>query len=391
MLRRIGKLLLLGLIFGLIPSLFAISLAAQQLVFPDSKPAHLRLEERNCSPSARGEPLACHAGLKGQSAGKTCLMGINYERGQELKQFEFTACTIDCLNPQLRPDAIDDCGSKITYSNSCFSSFANRLLWRSAGDLDLADQKALGKLFDELLGLIHSEKDIEKYAKLGGDARRVALKQQIVQIVFHQMTPYALECAEMRNNAISFNSFEYPNQYEGPTGAGMATGKNAAGPWMNIYENVFYDKANNSLFTPDVLAAAFMHEVVHWKQTNLGYPESRYIVRYDAFYPPGEVEVDLNELMAYDRSRISTFYKIVLTPAEFNDWSTLPRIAYVKRFNADWAKLNLAQQQSIAKWAWGQADEFMRRMMYVYPGEDGGVWGMLCAANKGTGPCGMVK
>jgi hypothetical protein len=78
--------------------------------------------------------------------------------------------------------------------------------------------------------------------------------------------------------------------------------------------------------------------------------------------------------MAHDRSRISTFYKIVLTPTEYNDWSTLPRLVYVKRFNADWGKLNLAQQQSIAKWAWGQADEFMRRMMYVYPGEDGGVW-----------------
>src|SRR6202022_3800040 len=158
MFRRIRKVFFLGLTL----SILGIPLPAQQLVFPDSKPAHLTLEERNCPPSAPGKPLACHDGLKGQSAGKTCLMGINYGRGQELKQFEFQACTIDCLNPQLRPDAIDDCGSKNTYTNSCFSSFANQLLWRSAGDLDLADQKALGKLFDELLNLINSEKNTQK-------------------------------------------------------------------------------------------------------------------------------------------------------------------------------------------------------------------------------------
>ena len=383
--------------FPIVLALLSGSLPAQQGSFsPEGTQAHLQLEERNCATTpALVQTMACHNGLRGQSAAKRCLVGVTYENGQELPNFEFTACALDCVNPQLKPDREIGCDAQ--GSNTCFSAFTNKAMWRSVGDLSAEEQTEHRTNFDKLIDLIQAAELTQgsKYKDLGGDAKRLSLKQQIVEFVFSRMTPYILTCAQAHGLAIPSSRFDYPNRYLGPTGGGMATGKNIDGPWMNIYESVFYDKDlgkdkdQRYIATPNVVAAAFIHEMVHWNQPALGSPEPRY-TRYDAVYAPGDVEVDLNELMAYDRSGISTFYKVALTPKERNDWLVSSQRIYVERFRKDWAKLSSPEQQAVAKWAWAQPDGFMRRMMAVYPTENGGAWGKLCVANTGVGPCGMV-
>ncbi|MBV9669633.1 MAG: hypothetical protein JOZ43_01640, partial [Acidobacteriales bacterium] len=198
--------------------------------------------------------------------------------------------------------------------------------------------------------------------------------------------------AQAHGVAIPFNIFGHHNAYANSNGGAMSSGINAQGGWMDIYEASFYGPQTNPVPQPNVLAAAFIHEWVHWNQPYYGWPEPKYNVRpYSGiFFPPGDVEVDLNELMAYDRSSISTFYKLALTPQEFSELVTQPRSIYISKFAQDWAKLNPAEKKAIANWAWSRPDGFMRRMMYGFPAEDGGAWGALCTANTGTGPCGMV-
>ena len=66
------------------------------------------------------------------------------------------------------------------------------------------------------------------------------------------------------------------------------------------------------------------------------------------------------------------------------------RSANVKKFAKAWQARSEGPKKGLAKWAWGQSDGFMRRMMQFYPQDDEGVWGTLCAANDGTGPFHMV-
>lgn len=46
-------------------------------------------------------------------------------------------------------------------------------------------------------------------------------------------------------------------------------------------------------------------------------------------------------------------------------------------------------KKSVAKWAWSQY-LWMRSRMSVNAVAESGVWGLLCAAHDGTGPCGFV-
>ena len=94
--------------------------------------------------------------------------------------------------------------------------------------------------------------------------------------------------------------------------------------------------------------------------------------------------------VGHRRVRGASVYKIVLSHADSDSLISFGRSANVKKFAEAWKAMSDGPRKGLAKWAWGQSDGFMRRMMQFYPQDDEGVWGTLCAPNDGTGPCHMV-
>ncbi len=366
----------------------AVSIAAQQRAGFDSPPAYLKFEIENCP--LEGSGAVCHNGLLGISPGKTCIKGIHHADGTNLEHFDFTACTLECSNPKLRADDACDLDK---FRHGCYEDFVGRVLWRSAGGLDPLQQAALRQLYDQLIALMNA-RGTKQYEQLGGNDKRGELKKSITEFVLAQMTPYALECARKNGVAIPFEKFRYPNNFHdvSTTAEGMGTGSDETGLYVNVDEDMFFRKSGTTFIaTPDILAAAFMHEAVHWGQPEHGLgPSGPPFELGGKQLPPGVAAHELNDLMAYDRCSASTFYKIVLRRDDFNDLVEAGRTISKQRFALIWFHLDDAEKIAVAKWAWGQSDDFMRRMMMFYPYDDSGTWGLLCSENHGTGPCGMV-
>jgi hypothetical protein len=395
--RKAAKVILAPLVLAVL----AASIAAQQQPAFDSPPAYLKFEKRECAPE-----LVCHNGLKGISAGRTCIEGVNHAEGTSVEHFNFTACTLDCIIAELRPSNACDLDK---FGGGCVGDFVGRELWRSASALHPLQQAALRQLYDDLIALMNvrpdpgnARRDTKRYEQLGGDNKRTELKKQITEFVLTQMTPYALGCARKNGTAIPFENFTYPNDFAGIAGAeeGMATVVDGVDDFpgkdnlsMIVHETVIFKKtATAFVATPDIVAAAFMHEAVHWGQLRHGSaPFSGWLFSNGRItYPAHDAASALNELMAYDRCSASTFYKIVLSHADSDSLISFGRSANVKKFADAWKAMSDGPKKGLAKWAWGQSDGFMRRMMQFYPQDDEGVWGTLCAANDGTGPCRMV-
>jgi hypothetical protein len=139
--------------------------------------------------------------------------------------------------------------------------------------------------------------------------------------------------------------------------------------------------------SPDVVAAQLIHEMIHWTQENYGYGQGRYGVSD----PMHIAQHWLNELMAYDKCSAHSFYWRALSGAQRQLVLDSGLSYSIGRFNEAWAQVPAEQRKELARWAWSLKDGWMRSAMEFYPGENGGVWGRLCAANQGVGPCGMVR
>jgi hypothetical protein len=324
--------------------------------------------------------------LGSKSSGKTCLWGVDYKDGQELNCFPL--CAMDCVNAQLKPD--NPC------SSGCFAAFQGRVAWRSAGALDPTQQATLRKSYDDLITLVSAENAPARYKALGGDAKRRELKQAIVSLILQDMLPLNTYCATKQANAIPLDHFDYKTEYTGPLSRGVqAQGEAfvdlATEPTtqkLQIYESAFYEKTGKgySRQNPDVLAAEFLHEMVHWTQDNYGYGQGRYIY----LDPMHIAQSMLYELMDYDLCSQKAFYRRALSDEQRRAVLTVGLEASTRKFEEIWSQLSKQQRKEIANWAWSLKDGWMRRAMLEFPGENGGVWGRLCTANQGTGPCGMV-
>lgn len=357
--------------------------------FPDSPNVYSRVEQRPCverDPATGSAVLVCFAGLAGNSAGKTCLWGVDYKDGRELNSFPL--CTLDCVNDQLRPD--NPC------SNECFSAFQGRVAWRSAGALEPAQQTALGKSYDALIALVNSAGAPARYRALGGDAKRTQLKQAIVKVILEEMLPLNTYCVQKQWTHVAPVQFVYETEYTADISRGVQAEKGAYVPLatdamtgsLQIFESAFYKKNESTLTAqnPDELAAELLHEMVHWTQNNYGYGQALY--KYKD--PMHIAQSMLYELMAYDLCSQKAFFRRVLTDGQRRDLVTVGLTASINKFDEVWDQLSRQQQKDIANWAWSLNDGWMRRAMLELPGENGGVWGCLCAANQGSGPCGMV-
>jgi hypothetical protein len=380
-------------------SLVLVTLGAQPLPslpfagdppFPDSPQVYSQVEQRPCmqkDPATGAALLVCFAGgLGSKSSGKTCLWGVDYKDGQELNTFPL--CTQDCVNAQLKPD--NPC------SAGCYAAFQGRVAWRSAGALDPSQQATLRKSYDDLITLVSAERAPARYKALGGDDKRKQLKQAIVSMIMRDMLSLNTYCAAQQGNAIAPDHFDYRTEYTAPLSRGVqAQGEAfvdlATEPTtqkLQIYESAFYEMKGKtySAQNPDILAAEFLHEMVHWTQENYGYGQGRYMY----LDPMHIAQSMLYELMDYDLCSQKAFYRRVLSDEQRRAVLTVGLEASAMKFNEVWGHLSDQQQKEIANWAWSLKDGWMRRAMLEFPGENHSVWGSLCTANKGSGPCGMV-
>lgn len=349
-----------------------------------------QLETRDCpkpDPADGPAQYACGSGLQGRSGGKTCLWGVQYIDGQEASQYDFRVCTQSCLKEGLKN--LDTCTGKVIADYG-----SGKVTWRSFAALPDAMQKKVLSDYAELIALATAESaDPKKYQKLGGDDRRAAVKTEIVNIVMQQMLPYYVFSTDALGGSPKWSeSVSILKDFSSAPSGGVVV--DGAAPMatsaeydkLEIFESAFLDKDAKGYRAADVneLAAELIHESIHWTQENQGFGQGR----YSALDPMHTAQHMLLEIMAYDRCRISTFYKIVLTPTQKRNLVDTGLGASVVRMKELLGSLGAENVKEIARWAWTTAE--MRRMMVDYPGEDGGVWGALCAANKGTGPCGMV-
>jgi len=206
------------------------------------------------------------------------------------------------------------------------------------------------------------------------------------------MIPYDVHCADQLQMTIPREKFLYPKEYSGTPDYAQGVVPLATNPTQGetqtVYESAFYLRggAHLRIVPPDELAAELLHEMVHWKQQNLGYGEGKY-----GFLDPMHVaEHMLFEIMAFDVTEIHPFYQNVLSPDQRQDLVDVGRRGAIGTFMNAWQQINKNQRGDLARWAWKQTDGWMRSMMYIHPTNDGGVWGMLCTANSGRGPCNMI-
>ncbi len=306
---------------------------------------------------------------------RSCVEGLHYVYGREIAQYNFRLCIEDCTNGK---PALGDSSCKV---NPCAAQFLNKRGWQASRALDLPDQEALSNFYHKLIALVESAKrgDRSDYQKLGGDQERIRVKKEIVNIVLDKMIPY-MACT---TPAMDRKDFEYRPGENSDTSIGAETlaQVKAFGLGLIIYEGAFLEKDKTGHNfppdpAPDTLAAVLIHEAIHFQQ-------GRDLPTGNLLLPM----LSLDELWAYDYCRTSTFYKMVLHEDERAALIDVGMKYQISRFYQSFAQLSLSERQELAKWAWQK--EFMRRMMAEYPGENGGIWGKLCAQNKGPNVCGM--
>ena len=264
--------------------------------FPLSANAYMEFEVRQC-PSNAISP--CQLPIGSTDLGASCLMGVNYLDGCELSLFNFRLCAYKCGRGTLLP-------REACTSDPCNLKFQGKRGWQAAGALDVKDQETLAELYASLIALITSADrgDKTSYQKLGGDQEREKLKRAIVTVVLDKMIPFtACETPAMDRNDFTYPVGASPSAAEG---AEELMELNTLRIRLKVFEGAFFQIQNSGrnlpeyIPHPDQVAAAFIHEGVHYGQRIIVSPTSAM----------GTAQLALDEVMAYERAGISTFYKM---------------------------------------------------------------------------------
>lgn len=360
-----------------------------------------------------GVGIPCHGGLGASSWGDKCYV-YNLD-GDGFKGTEkITACVDSC--PARMSNAMD-----CTY-RSCMTALASRTYFQTYASLG-ADVKArIASDYDTLIKLAKAS-GTPAYGALGGDAKRLEVKRDILGVVMAglidddtqkplgpgTMLPFsACEFAEAgrregqtHQELLQFNKYGSVPEAETENAADTAPMETTVSGDLKVYEAAFYtcsavEKSRvkclpGATYTPDppdLLAAEIVHELVHYKQKKYGH-EAPPGVAVDA---GGRVKNLLNEIEAYAMSKDDLFYRDALTPQERSEASDAGLKAQVTTFQKMWPGLDKSTKDDVAMWAVNQNWMKARILGMTASPEEGNVWRELCVAVKDKDPylpCGL--
>jgi hypothetical protein len=347
-------------------------------------------------------PFLCHKGIGAMEFATSCLYMVTYKGTDKTQLHRDYGCTESCPGPDWKIDV--DCKSK-----GVFPSFNGKVYMRNYDALPADAQKELSDDYTTLLALVNADnaKNTAAYAKLGGDAKRKEVKQDIVKVVFDQMIPFAWATRDSADPV----QWYYKQAYSGvPVGGGSGVVPNEWSGASNflVYESLLYtkDKAGNPHpESINMLAAALLHEfLIHARQYNHGNATASAQQLFNLM----NVEDDLSEIVAYTVSLQDPFYQFALTDAQRAEIGTNDLNDKISDFKKNWAVMPPEVKKRAATYAWfcsGYMKSQMTRanvldfgggglaLLNIVPGHalQASPWTELCTAiPAGQGICHIV-